>query len=710
MGRVLKLLLIFIASLLVLSVVAVLVFSLLFDPNDYRDRIAEAVEAETGREFAIEGELGLKLFPWLAIDVGRTELGNAEGFGPEPFATFDSAELSVRLLPMLLRRELEVGKARLEGLDLNLAVDATGRSNWQDLLDRQAAADDVDVTDDEAAEPTSLVIGKIEVVNANLVYADAQAGTTYRLRNLNVASGTIRADDPVSLDAGFEFAMEPDGMAGTVSIDATLAQDDSTLALSDLAIEGQLSGDMPLDFSLAAPAITIDTERSRVNPGELRFSAFDVNGTATVEPFTYDGEITPSATLHIDAFSPRSLMQALDIEAPATADPEALGRLVLDARVAMGTEAITLSELDMTLDATRFTGELSVPMDPAGRYELSLAADTINADRYMAPSDEAAAGAEAGEEPPLEIPVDLIREIDATGVLTIGEVTLGGMAFTDVELGVNSADGKLRIHPFTAAFFDGRYEGDIRIDATGDVASLSANEKIRDVSLAPLAQAAFEQDNITGLVNGTFVLSGRGNDMSEIQKTLDGNLAFTLADGAYEGVDIWYQLRRARALLRQETPPEPSLPPRTPFSEVSATGTVTDGVMQNDDFVANLPFMRLAGRGTVNFVSGEIDYGLSGQVFDRPEGVGETAAGEIGELAKVVVPLKITGTLVEPKIRVDIADAAKERVKDELRNRLLQELVGDEEEPAEGEAPEEQDPEDVVKDEVKNRLKDLLNR
>ncbi len=710
MGRVLKLLLIFIASLLVLGVAAVLVFSLLFDPNDYRDRIAQAVEAETGREFVIEGELGLSLFPWLAVDVGRTELGNAEGFGPEPFATFDSAELSVRLLPMLLGREFEVGKARLEGLHLNLAVDATGRSNWQDLLDRQAAADEVDVTDDEAATPASLDIGSIEVVNANLTYADAQAGTTYHLRELNAASGAIRPGDPVSFDAGFEFATEPDGMAGTVSIRATLDQDEQTLALSDLALDGQLGGDMPLDFSLAAPAISIDTAQSRVNPGELRFQAFDVNGTATVEPFSYDGEITPSAALHIDAFSPRSLMQALDIEAPATADPAALGRLVLDARVAVGSETITLNELDMTLDDTHFTGELSVPMDPAGRIQLSLAADAINADRYMAPADEAAAGADAGDEPPLEIPVALIREINASGVLAIGEVLLGGMAFTDVELGVNSADGKLRIHPFTAAFFDGRYEGDIRIDATGDVASLTANEKIRDVSLAPLALAAFEQDNITGLVNGSFELRGDGNDMSEIQKTLDGKLAFTLADGAYEGVDVWYQLRRARALLKKETPPEPSLPPRTPFSEVSATGTLTDGVMRNDDFVADLPFMRLAGKGTVNLVSGEIDYALSGQVFDRPEGVGATAAGEIGELANAVIPLKISGTLVEPKIGVDIADAAKQRVQDELRKRLLEELTDDEEPPAEGETPEEKDPEDAVKDQLKDRLKDLLDR
>jgi AsmA protein len=710
MGRVFKLLLILLASLVVLAVVAILVFSLVFDPNDYRDRIAAEVEAATGREFVIEGELGLRLFPWLAVEMGRTELGNAEGFGPEPFMNFDAAALSVRLLPMLLRREFEVGAVRLDGLTLNLAVDEGGRSNWQDLLDRQSAADDVEVKDDEAAAPASLDIGSIEIVNANLTYADRQSGSTYRLEDLNAATGAIRPGEPVEFDAGFGFATEPGGMAGSVSIRATVGQDEATLAVSDLAIEGQVVGDMPLAFALAAPAMLIDTAASRVSPGKLEFKVYDLTGTAAVEPFTYDGDVTPRAALHIDAFSPRSLMQALAIEVPPTADPAALTRLLIDTRVAMGTETITLDNLAMTLDDTHFTGELSLPMDPEGRVELSLAADAINADRYMAPAGEADAAATAGEEPPLEIPVELIRALNAAGVLTIGEVLLGGMTFTDVELGVNSANAKMRIHPFTAAFFDGRYEGDIRIDAAGDTATLSANERIRDVSLAPLAKAAFEQDNISGLVNGTFALNGRGNDMGEIQKTLNGKLSFTLADGAYEGVDIWYQLRRARALLREEAPPEPSLPARTPFSDVSATGIVTNGVMQNEDFVAVLPFMRLAGKGSVNLVSGGIDYSLTGKVYDRPEGVGATAAGEVGELAKATIPLKITGTLTEPKVGVEIADAVKERVKDQLRDRVLKELQRDEAEAADGETAEEKDPEEAVKDELKDRLRNLLDR
>jgi AsmA protein len=73
--------------------------------------------------------LELSLFPWLAIDIGETHLGNAAGFSEEPFVSFNQARLSVRIMPVLLHREVSIGTALLDGLDLNLEMAAaTGRT------------------------------------------------------------------------------------------------------------------------------------------------------------------------------------------------------------------------------------------------------------------------------------------------------------------------------------------------------------------------------------------------------------------------------------------------------------------------------------------------------------------------------------------------------------------------------------------------------
>jgi hypothetical protein len=70
-----------------------------------------------------------------------------------------------------------------------------------------------------------------------------------------------------------------------------------------------------------------------------------------------------------------------------------------------------------------------------------------------------------------------------------------------------------------------------------------------------------------------------------------------------------------------------------------------------------------------------------------------------------VIPLRITGTLGAPKVGVDIADAVKERVVEDLKGRLLKELEKGEEPVPEGEEKE-KDAEDILKD----KLKDLLGR
>ena len=136
MGRIIKYFFYAVGAIVALAIVAAISFALLFDPNDYRDNISAGVKEATGRDLVIEGELQLELFPWLAVQIGKSSLGNAEGFGDDPFASFDSARLSVRLMPLLLRREIVVGAAEIEALNLNLAVNRRGVSNWQDLAEQ----------------------------------------------------------------------------------------------------------------------------------------------------------------------------------------------------------------------------------------------------------------------------------------------------------------------------------------------------------------------------------------------------------------------------------------------------------------------------------------------------------------------------------------------------------------------------------------------
>ena len=133
MGRLLRFLLVIVAGIIGIVVIAAVALLLFFDPNDFRDEISAEVKKATGRDLVIEGDLSLSLFPWIAVDIGKTTLGNAAGFGDKPFLSFDQARLSVKLMPLLFSQDVEIGTASLDALQVNLAVALSGATNWDDL-------------------------------------------------------------------------------------------------------------------------------------------------------------------------------------------------------------------------------------------------------------------------------------------------------------------------------------------------------------------------------------------------------------------------------------------------------------------------------------------------------------------------------------------------------------------------------------------------
>ena len=551
----------------------------------------------------IEGDVDIKLFPWLAIDIGHTRIGNAEGFGDTSFASFERARLSVRVMPMLLRREIAVGMAAIDTLELNLEINESGRSNWQDLLDLSDAA--AEVPEASSGEPTKLEIGGIEVRNASVSYRDRQLNEDYQLLGFHLTSGAVVNGEPVQLASSFGFTLNPADISGEIEMETEVAYDGDAgvVLLSDLSLDGLIEGvaEMPTTLSVSIPALEANTAEELMAPGEVRISVAGVDLTANVEPFSYSGEPTPVASINIAPFSPRSLMQRMDIEAPETTDPNALGKVSVDGKATVGTNTISLSELVLVLDDTTFKGGLVVPRDASGTYRLDLAADSIDLNRYMAPAD--GAEVEVDENAPIEIPSDMIRPLNARGSLKVAEAHLAGLKFESVVLELNAAQGDLRLHPISASFFDGTYNGDVRINVAGEAPVLTVNENISGVQLGPMAQAMFAQENISGEINGSFKLSGRGQDFDEIQRNLNGTMSFELLDGTLEGTDVWYEMRRARSLIKQEAAPEPNLPPRTRFSSMTASGVVTDGIFSNNDLVAELPFMQVTGRGSVDLTA-----------------------------------------------------------------------------------------------------------
>jgi AsmA protein len=719
MARLVKILLLLVAGVIGLGIVASVALLMFFDPNDFRQDIADRVKTATGRELVIEGDLSLSIFPWLAIEIGRTELGNAAGFSEKPFLSFDSARLSVRMLPLIVRQEITVGTAALDGLLVNLEVAADGSSNWDDFSDVESSAPGGEA--ESAGEPKKVDVASISVSDANVFYADAQTGSTYAMTNMSFSTGVISSDQPVDMDAELDFSVAPGEIGGHLEFRSTItmAEAATQISVEGLNVSGTLRGiaDEPTDFNFDSRAVQINTVEQRASLGEMDISVLGMSMSAVIEPFSYAGPIQPQAELRVAEFSLKELMTALGIEAPLTADPDALGRVSFNAMAVIGEDDISLATMTLELDDSTMVGSLSLPMSESGSLRFDLNVDAINLDGYMAPTDEAIAAAESADSGDMEIPVDMIRALNASGSFKIDRALLSGMEFTNLQLGLNSANGRLRLYPLSAELYDGTYNGDVQIDAANDVPSISVNENIAGVNLASLAKSMFDQENISGSINGSFVLSGSGRSVAEIRQDLDGNMSFELVDGAWEGTDVWHELRAARAMFRQEPAPEPRLPARTEFTTVSASGTVLNGIFENNDLFAELPFMQITGNGLVDLPAAQINYSVQARVLERPEFVSTVSAEELADFTKASIPLKITGPLSAPNIQPDIeallrqqVDQAIEDKTEELKNRLFDRLLKNDADPANEEATDEEAvEEESLEEQLKNKLlKDLI--
>ncbi|MCB1844215.1 MAG: AsmA family protein, partial [Halioglobus sp.] len=452
MSRLFKTLALAIAGIVLLIVLSAAALLLFFDPNNYKDEIAARVETATGRSLTIEGDLSFSVFPWLAVEMGKARLGNAAGFGDEPFISFDSAHLSVRLMPLLLRREIAVGTASLESLRVNLAVNAEGATNWQDLAENEARDSDTQ-SGDSGSGLAGLDIAGVEIRDAEIRYRDLQAGTEYVLDNVSLDTGRIGLGEAFDVKADFAFSAKPDNINGQlhVSSGANIAQDFSSLILADLVIDGDVNGiaAKSTEIGLAATRLHVDINGSRLEPTSFVLTGLGLTIDADLRSMSWADDLNADAGIRVAQFSLRELLTLLDIEPPETADPNALQKVAFSADAVLDASSLSLHKMNMQLDDTTLSGELSLPVGRDAPIRFDLAADRMDIDRYMAPATDADAGSSAAADD-FEIPVDMIRGLNARGTLKLAEASLSGIRFTNLQLGLNVGGGKLQLKPLSA--------------------------------------------------------------------------------------------------------------------------------------------------------------------------------------------------------------------------------------------------------------------
>jgi AsmA protein len=701
MSRILKILGLAVGAVVLLLVIGVIAVAVLFDPNDYKDEITAAVQDATGRQLTLDGDLELALFPTIRIAVGSATISNAPGFGDEPMARIGSAELRVAVWPLLAQR-IEVSRARLAGLELNLARDRSGANNWQDLGSGGAPQAQAPADAGAAGAPANvdLRVGAIEIEDARIVWNDAATGSRWELTDFGLTAEGFGLGERFPLHMEFGLAGAEVAVEVAADMQATLTLASNEYRLDELAVTvdgsgaGWPGGPSRAVLNFDSLAANLAAETLELDGLTLEFLGLTMAGSLSGQRLMSDLALT--GAVDIREFVPREVLERFAI-AVQTADESVLTRASAKANLLYNSSQIGLRDMQLTLDDSTLTGRVALEGE---RLTYDLTVDDINVDRYLPPAQEPSdAPAEEGSLDEVDLPIEVMRTVDARGELKFGRTQFSGMTLTNVALPLTVANGAARLTP-SAQLYGGSTRGDIRLAVEGDAATMTFAQTLDDVDLAALGQDLLGSQDITGTGDVTLNLVASGQNLGQMRRDLDGDVSFSVANGSIEGIDLWFELRRARARLGGDTLPERGdAARRTTFSSLSATGVVQDALLTNRDLNGRLDFMTIDGSGTVNLLDDAIAFDLVATMIDGPVLQSDP---EMVQYAGKTLPLKVSGTVAAPSVLPDFAAIVREQISQQ---------VDDEVDEVRQEAQQEVEQEvDEARERVRERLRGLLER
>ncbi len=249
------------ATLLLLLVGVAVWLALSFDGERFKRAAIDWMYANHARELTFDGPITLQLWPQPAVAVHGVRLSES-GQPRQNFATIEEAALSVRLEPLLARREIEIDSVTAKGVRLSVRRGADGRSNIDDLLAHAAGGGEP-----RTGTRRQVTIETIELADAELYLSDALSDVEGRFAVHQLSLGPAGATRLLPLHLQAQAKLKQPLLNATLTLDAGLellpASEPKAPPIvrfdkANLQLRGQGYGFEDLDARLQADAIRLD--------------------------------------------------------------------------------------------------------------------------------------------------------------------------------------------------------------------------------------------------------------------------------------------------------------------------------------------------------------------------------------------------------------------------------------------------------------------
>ncbi|MFI5342116.1 MAG: AsmA family protein [Candidatus Methylomirabilales bacterium] len=619
MTRILKVVGMVIGGILVLGVLAALILPSVVNLERYRVLLAGRAGRMLGREVTL-GALRVSLWGGIGAEAKGIQVGQAQGFGSEPFLTADALRVRLQLLP-LLRGQVKVTTAVLERPRIRLARTPDGRWSVEDLL--KPPAPQVPARPSvEGGHPAKapllggLLLSEIDVRNGEISLLDYARAKPYTLAltdlDLSLREATVSSPIDFRLRAkitgGGTGRIESSGRIFVADQEGPIL--DVTIGLRDLdaaSWQGLLGGD----------------------------------GVALSGPLSADIKLSgpPAKTV----FSGVLDLKAVTIQAGNAFQKAAGDEAAVRFQGRREDPGVSLSKLTLTLKDVTVDGSLRIPDLKTPKVTFDATSAKIDLDRLLTPIKIKTAWlgstpAQAAP-PPRRSPESFGPAVGtgskatgaaftAQGRVKIGDLRYHGLAWTAVTADIRYQDGLIQLPNLQADFMSGRLAVQGELDLRPKTPRIAVTSGLTDVATEPLVKAlALGSWSLKSVLRTESNVSFVGFSRPAILGSANGGGSILFKDGRLSDYKPLDRLSEALGPLLASQGVQVRL---NEFDQLAGHYTLDKGVLRTKDLTLTKAEGTVTAAGSLGLLDSSLDFDV------------------VAKLGRSVVEAKVSGTTDKP--------------------------------------------------------------
>lgn len=662
-------------------IAAFLVLVLLVNPNEFKPLIKDKIQAQTGRQLTINGDIEWRFFPSIGFSIGEVALSNPDGFATPDLVKFNNAVLDLNVRP-LFQHEINIGLVTLDGASFTLHTLKNGLSNLDNIGLEKVTDDTAEATSIEATVETvstentkpsaqlndwKVTLEGIALTNAEVLIQDDKAGTKMYFSDMNLSLSQFSPGEwaKLSFNLKGDLGQQKVALDGKTDLNIAATLDAASLKQTEFTASYSDASNKFKDIRFSIDQFSFDEWANISLKATGKANALQVSSNSTFALYV------PKA---LDVVQVKDFSSTNNVKGQGIPNEDVTAVIGFNSSFDLNKSYLKIEKLALSAVDTDFNGKMSVLLNDIPKVRFELQSPNIDVDVLLAtlPQSETVTVKKTEKDSKKvanvttkEVEPDLsaLKSLDVAGSIVIDKFKASNAKMHNVTSVFSVNRGVLKLTKFHSDLYDGAIDMTATLDARNTTPMYTFKQSIKGVQVAPLLTDVMGESLVEGTGNIALNISGKSLKPSALKQNIKGKASVNFADGAVNGVNIPLLIRTTYAKIKGEKVQGSEEAEKTDFSALTADFYLSKGNATTKNIKMVSPLLRIHGEGSADYVDETANMLIKSSIVSSLKGQG---GKDIDDLKDVTIPIRITGPWAKPKYKLEFDDVMQQKAKKEI--------------------------------------------